>query len=190
MGEEPWKPSGPDGYSDRNDDWVGPDSVWKRMEWSLQMAERTVTAVVDVETIANNILGPLSTPRTKAVLTSAETPAEAFACCLFRRSSSSHEVRYRSQDTPQGVFPLYCRKRGGVWAHLFRCSQRPMMAESWWSCFCGVQPTACHWSLHSVTRSLKQLEMVWPFLVPAAMAVLSILMGSLVLTRCCQTSAV
>ena len=30
----------PAGWSDRADDWLGPDAVWKRVEWATRFAER------------------------------------------------------------------------------------------------------------------------------------------------------
>ena len=30
----------PAGWSDRADDWLGPDAVWKRVEWATRIADR------------------------------------------------------------------------------------------------------------------------------------------------------
>ena len=30
----------PAGWSDRAEDWLGPDAVWKRVEWATRLAER------------------------------------------------------------------------------------------------------------------------------------------------------
>jgi hypothetical protein len=48
----------PAGWSDRADDWLGPDAVWKRVEWSTRIADR-VGRLVDARALAVRSLGPL-----------------------------------------------------------------------------------------------------------------------------------
>jgi uncharacterized protein (DUF1800 family) len=55
----------PAGWSDRADDWLGPEAVWKRVEWATRVADR-VGRSVDARALATASLGPLlgaATPR-------------------------------------------------------------------------------------------------------------------------------
>ena len=48
----------PAGWSDRADDWLGPDAVWKRVEWATRTADRMGRSV-DARALAVRSLGPL-----------------------------------------------------------------------------------------------------------------------------------
>jgi len=48
----------PAGWGDRADDWLGPDAVWKRIEWATRVADR-LGSKVDARAVATRSLGPL-----------------------------------------------------------------------------------------------------------------------------------
>ncbi|HEX6706637.1 MAG TPA: DUF1800 domain-containing protein [Albitalea sp.] len=47
----------PAGWPDRAEDWLGPDAVWKRVEWATRIGER-VGRAVDARAVASAALGP------------------------------------------------------------------------------------------------------------------------------------
>lgn len=79
MGQPPFNPPGPDGWPDQAADWLGPDGLWKRIEWALQASSRTVSTQVEPSDFAAAVLGPLISAQTSAAVESAETPDEAIA---------------------------------------------------------------------------------------------------------------
>jgi uncharacterized protein (DUF1800 family) len=48
----------PAGWPDRADEWLGPDAVWKRVEWASRVAER-VGRGIDARRVARESLGSL-----------------------------------------------------------------------------------------------------------------------------------
>ena len=48
----------PAGWPDRAEEWLGPDAVWKRVEWATRVADR-VGRNVDARAVAQASLGPL-----------------------------------------------------------------------------------------------------------------------------------
>jgi uncharacterized protein (DUF1800 family) len=72
----------PAGWSDRADDWLGPDAVWKRVEWSTRIAERA-GRVVDARRLAEKSLGPLLTAATAQQLERAADASQALALLLL-----------------------------------------------------------------------------------------------------------
>ena len=72
----------PAGWSDRADDWLGPDAVWKRVEWSTRTAGRLGSSV-DARALAAQSLGPLLTPETQAQLERAADGPQALALLLM-----------------------------------------------------------------------------------------------------------
>ena len=72
----------PAGWSDRADDWLGPDAVWKRVEWSTRTANRLGSSV-DARALAAQSLGPLLTPETKIQLDRAADGPQALALLLM-----------------------------------------------------------------------------------------------------------
>lgn len=57
MGQRPHTAPSPAGWPDKAAEWLGPDAIWKRVEWSLRIAER-LAGQVDARTLARNSLGP------------------------------------------------------------------------------------------------------------------------------------
>ena len=72
----------PAGWSDRADDWLGPDAVWKRVEWSTRVANRLGSSV-DARALAAQSLGPLLEPQTAMQLDRAADGAQALALLLM-----------------------------------------------------------------------------------------------------------
>jgi uncharacterized protein (DUF1800 family) len=72
----------PAGWSDRADDWLGPDAVWKRVEWATRVAERA-GRVVDARRLAERSLGPLVGRETAQQLDRAADGTQALALLLL-----------------------------------------------------------------------------------------------------------
>ncbi len=72
----------PAGWSDRADDWLGPDAVWKRIEWATRTADR-LGGNLDARSIAVQSLGPLLGNETRAQLDRAADGSQALALLLM-----------------------------------------------------------------------------------------------------------
>ncbi len=72
----------PAGWSDRADDWLGPDAVWKRVEWATRTANRLGTGI-DARALAAQSLGPLVSAETRTQLDRAADGAQALALLLM-----------------------------------------------------------------------------------------------------------
>ena len=72
----------PAGWSDRAEDWLGPDAVWKRFEWSTRLAERA-GRLVDARRLAAKSLGPLLGAETAQQLERAADAPQALALLLL-----------------------------------------------------------------------------------------------------------
>jgi len=72
----------PAGWSDRAEDWLGPDAVWKRVEWATRLAERAGRNV-DARRIAARSLGPLLGAETAQQLERAADAPQALALLLL-----------------------------------------------------------------------------------------------------------
>jgi uncharacterized protein (DUF1800 family) len=72
----------PAGWSDRAEDWLGPDAVWKRVEWSTRIANRLGTSI-DARALAAQSLGPLLSVETKTQLDRAADGPQALALLLM-----------------------------------------------------------------------------------------------------------
>jgi len=72
----------PAGWSDRAEDWLGPDAVWKRIEWSTRTAGR-LGARIDARQVAAQSLGPLLSADTRTQIERAADGAQALALLLM-----------------------------------------------------------------------------------------------------------
>jgi uncharacterized protein (DUF1800 family) len=72
----------PAGWPDRAEDWLGPDAVWKRVEWATRVADR-VGRRVDARAIAEASLGPLLGEATRTQLERAADGPQALALLLL-----------------------------------------------------------------------------------------------------------
>ena len=72
----------PAGWSDRADDWLGPDALWKRVEWSTRTAER-LGRRIDARALAAASLGPLLGESTRIQIERASDGPQALALLLM-----------------------------------------------------------------------------------------------------------
>ena len=72
----------PAGWSDKAADWLGPDAVWKRIEWSTRTAAR-LGGSVDARALAAQSLGPLLTANTQTQIERAADGTQALALLLM-----------------------------------------------------------------------------------------------------------
>ena len=72
----------PAGWSDRAEDWLGPDALWKRVEWSTRTAGR-LGARIDARQLAAQSLGPLLSADTRTQIERAADGPQALALLLM-----------------------------------------------------------------------------------------------------------
>ena len=72
----------PAGWPDRADEWLGPDAVWKRVEWATQLAEAQGRRH-DARSLAAASLGPLLGDATRLQIERAADAAQALALLLL-----------------------------------------------------------------------------------------------------------
>jgi len=72
----------PAGWPDRADEWLGPDAVWKRVEWATRVADR-VGRTADARAIARSSLGPLLQDDTLRQIERAADGPQALALLLM-----------------------------------------------------------------------------------------------------------
>ncbi|HEY4066260.1 MAG TPA: DUF1800 domain-containing protein [Burkholderiaceae bacterium] len=82
LGQRVQGATSPAGWSDMADDWLGPDAVWKRVEWSTRTANRLGNSL-DARALAAQSLGPLLSPRTQKQLDRAADGSQALALLLM-----------------------------------------------------------------------------------------------------------
>jgi uncharacterized protein (DUF1800 family) len=76
-----WAPS-PAGWSDRAEDWLGPDAVWKRIEWANRLADRH-GGRVDARALAREAFGPALSETTATQIARAADGAQALTLLLM-----------------------------------------------------------------------------------------------------------
>jgi uncharacterized protein (DUF1800 family) len=72
----------PAGWPDAAEEWLGPDAVWKRVEWVTRVADR-VGAQVDARALAASSLGPLLSANTAQQIERAADGQQALALLLL-----------------------------------------------------------------------------------------------------------
>jgi uncharacterized protein (DUF1800 family) len=72
----------PAGWPDRADEWLGPDAVWKRVEWAARVAERAGRQI-DARALADASLGPLLSNGTRRQVERAADGPQALALLLM-----------------------------------------------------------------------------------------------------------
>jgi uncharacterized protein (DUF1800 family) len=82
MGQRLQAAPSPAGWPDRQEDWLGPDAMWKRVEWATRLAER-MGRQVDARDVARRALGSRLTPSTAAQVQRAADGAQALALLLL-----------------------------------------------------------------------------------------------------------
>ena len=72
----------PAGWPDKAEEWLGPDAVWKRVEWVTRLADR-VGSQVDARALAQTSLGPLLSAGTARQIERAADAPQALALLLL-----------------------------------------------------------------------------------------------------------
>ncbi|MFO1338522.1 MAG: DUF1800 domain-containing protein [Burkholderiaceae bacterium] len=82
LGQRPHTAPSPAGWPDKADEWLGPDAIWKRVEWALRVSER-VGDRVDARTLARASLGPVLSDTTYQQIERAADGTQALALLLM-----------------------------------------------------------------------------------------------------------
>jgi len=82
LGQRVMAAPSPAGWSDRAEDWLGPDAVWKRVEWATRLADR-VGRNVDARALAASSLGPRLGAETARQIERAADGSQALALLLL-----------------------------------------------------------------------------------------------------------
>jgi len=87
---QPWQdPTGPDGWPDRAEDWIIPQTMAARIDWALKAPKVFYDPLPDPRDIVVHALGPQADPAVVFAAGSAETRAEGlgliFASAAFQR---------------------------------------------------------------------------------------------------------
>ena len=72
----------PAGWPDRAEEWLGPDAVWKRVEWATRVADR-MGRQIDARQLAQSSLGPLLQDTTMQQIERAADGPQALALLLL-----------------------------------------------------------------------------------------------------------
>jgi len=78
LGQPVWRPGSPAGWGDENNDWIGPDSLYKRLEMANIIAARMFDNMEAGE-IASRIFPSGFSEKTRMLLARAATPKQALA---------------------------------------------------------------------------------------------------------------
>ena len=81
MGQPPGRAPSPQGWPDRQEDWLAPDALWKRVEWTSQFAQ-TAADLADPRRLAEASFGPDLQPSTRQQIERAASPGQALALLL------------------------------------------------------------------------------------------------------------
>ncbi len=82
LGQKVMGAPSPAGFPDQAAEWLGPDAVWKRVEWATRVAER-VGRRVDARALAQASLGPLLVAETQRQIERAADGPQALALLLL-----------------------------------------------------------------------------------------------------------
>ncbi len=72
----------PAGWPDRAEEWLGPDAVWKRVEWSTRLADR-LGRFADARALARESLGPVLAEASRRQIERAADGPQALALLLL-----------------------------------------------------------------------------------------------------------
>jgi uncharacterized protein (DUF1800 family) len=72
----------PAGWPDKAEEWLGPDAVWKRVEWATRVADRA-GAGIDARALASRSLGPLLSADSARQIERAADGRQALALLLL-----------------------------------------------------------------------------------------------------------
>ena len=82
LGQRVMAAPSPAGWSNRAEDWLGPDAVWKRVEWATRIADRAGRSV-DARRLAAESLGPRLGAETARQIERAADGSQALALLLL-----------------------------------------------------------------------------------------------------------
>jgi uncharacterized protein (DUF1800 family) len=82
LGQKVMGAPSPAGFPDQASEWLGPDAVWKRVEWATRLAER-VGGRVDARALAHTSLGPMLQDETRRQIERAADGPQALALLLL-----------------------------------------------------------------------------------------------------------
>jgi uncharacterized protein (DUF1800 family) len=82
LGQQIYDAPSPQGWPDRESDWLAPELVMERMEWTYQVIPR-LTADQSPLPFAEALVGPTLSEQTKAVLRGAPSQREGIALALL-----------------------------------------------------------------------------------------------------------
>ena len=82
LGQRPQGAGSPAGWPDAAADWLGPEAIWQRVEWSVLVADRLGMGV-DARALAQASLGPLLSENTRFQIERAADGAQALALLLM-----------------------------------------------------------------------------------------------------------
>jgi uncharacterized protein (DUF1800 family) len=82
MGQRVQGAPSPAGWPDRAEEWLGPDAVWKRLEWAARVGER-LGRQIDARTLADRALGPWLSDASRAQIERAADGPQALALLLM-----------------------------------------------------------------------------------------------------------
>jgi uncharacterized protein (DUF1800 family) len=82
MGQRVQGAPSPAGWPDRAEEWLGPDAVWKRLEWATRVGDR-LGRQVDARALANQSLGPLLSDNSRRQIERAADGSQALTLLLM-----------------------------------------------------------------------------------------------------------
>lgn len=82
LGQRPHTAPSPAGWPDKAEEWLGPDAIWKRVEWALRLAEQ-VGDQADARAIARASLGPRLSDNTYQQIERAADGTQALVLMLM-----------------------------------------------------------------------------------------------------------
>ena len=82
LGQRPQAAPSPAGWPERADGWLGPEAVWRRVEWAHRLAQRAGRAV-DARALAESSLGPLLGEHSREQIARAADGPQALALLLL-----------------------------------------------------------------------------------------------------------
>ncbi|HSW23692.1 MAG TPA: DUF1800 family protein, partial [Burkholderiaceae bacterium] len=82
MGQRVQAAPSPAGWPDRAEEWLGPDAVWKRLEWATRVGER-LGRQIDARALAGRALGPWLSDTSRVQIERAADGPQALALLLM-----------------------------------------------------------------------------------------------------------
>ena len=81
LAQLPFRAPSPEGWPDRADAWITPDSLMKRIQWAAEVAQRAPG--IDARRWLDDVLGPLAGSDTRTAVARAASSADALAIALM-----------------------------------------------------------------------------------------------------------